>query len=54
MVKSTEGYIGVGLQVLTPEIAEGLGLKDGQKGALVKQVEKNGPAAKSGLKPGVS
>ena len=50
--KVYRGYIGVGLQVLTPEIAEGLGLKDGQKGALVKQVEKNGPAAKSGLKPG--
>lgn len=46
------GYIGVGLQELTEEIAEGLGLRKDQKGALVKQIEAGGPAEKSGLKPG--
>jgi Do/DeqQ family serine protease len=50
--KIRRGFIGVGLQELTPEIAEGLGLKADQSGALVKQIEPNGPALKAGLKPG--
>ena len=50
--KVRRGYIGVGLQPLTAEIAEGLGLDNEQKGALVKQVEPDGPAKKAGLLAG--
>lgn len=50
--KVNRGYIGVGLQELTDEIAEGLGLKADQKGALVKQIEGDGPAKQAGLTPG--
>jgi serine protease Do len=42
------GWIGVRIQPVTPEIAEGLGLPTTQ-GALVADVTKGGPAAKSGL-----
>jgi serine protease Do len=42
------GWIGVRIQPMTPEIAEGLGLPTTQ-GALVTDVTKGGPAAKSGL-----
>jgi serine protease Do len=42
------GWIGVRIQQVTPEIAEGLGLSTTQ-GALVADVTKGGPAAKSGL-----
>ncbi len=42
------GWIGVRIQPVTPEIAEGLGLPSTQ-GALVADVTKGGPAAKAGL-----
>ena len=42
------GWIGVRIQQLTPEIAEGMGL-GGAKGALVAGVTGGGPAAKAGL-----
>jgi serine protease Do len=42
------GWIGVRIQQVTQEIAEGLGLPTTQ-GALVSDVTKNGPAAKAGL-----
>jgi serine protease Do len=42
------GWIGVRIQPVTPEIAEGLGLPTTQ-GALIADVTKGGPAAKSGL-----
>lgn len=42
------GWIGVRIQPVTPEIAEGLGLTTTQ-GALVADVTKGGPAAKAGL-----
>ena len=42
------GWIGVGIQPVTPEIAEGLGLSTTQ-GALVTKVTQGGPAAKAGL-----
>ncbi|MEI7791387.1 MAG: DegQ family serine endoprotease [Alphaproteobacteria bacterium] len=42
------GWIGVRIQPVTPEIAEGLGLPTTQ-GALVADVTKGGPAAKAGL-----
>jgi serine protease Do len=45
------GWLGVRLQALTPELAEGLGI-EGSKGALVASVEPNGPAANAGLRPG--
>ncbi|MBV9114793.1 MAG: Do family serine endopeptidase [Hyphomicrobiales bacterium] len=47
----TRGYIGVQIQPVTGDIADGLGLKDA-KGALVASLAKDGPASKSGLKSG--
>lgn len=49
--KVTRGRIGVMIQNITPELAESFGLKD-QKGAIVAQIEKDGPAAKSKLREG--
>jgi serine protease Do len=49
--KVTRGRIGVLIQNITPELAESFGLKN-QKGAIVAQTEKNGPAAKSKLREG--
>ena len=45
------GWIGVRIQQLTPEIAEGMGLS-GARGALVAGVTGGGPAAKAGLANG--
>jgi serine protease Do len=45
------GWIGVRIQQVTPEIAEGLGLPTTQ-GALVADVTKGGPAAQAGLANG--
>ena len=45
------GYLGVQVQPVTQEIAEGFGLKS-TEGALVADVVKSAPAAKAGLKPG--
>ncbi|HMH64445.1 MAG TPA: DegQ family serine endoprotease [Rhizomicrobium sp.] len=45
------GWIGVRIQQVTPEIAEGLGLPTTQ-GALVTDVTKGGPAQKAGLANG--
>jgi serine protease Do len=44
-------WLGVALQVLTPDVAKELDLKD-TKGALVKGVEPNSPAAKAGIRKG--
>ncbi len=49
--KVSRGRIGVMIQNITPELAESFGLKD-QKGAIVAQIEKDGPAAKSDLREG--
>jgi serine protease Do len=49
--KVTRGYLGVGIQDLTPELAKALDLQD-QKGALVAEVTPGSPADKAGLKPG--
>jgi len=49
--KTRRGWLGVHIQSLTEEIAESLGLKEA-KGALVASVQKDGPAAKAGLKAG--
>jgi serine protease Do len=45
------GWIGVRIQQVTPEIAEGLGLPNAQ-GALIADVTKDGPAARAGLANG--
>jgi len=46
--QARRGWIGVRIQPVTPEIAEGLGLSTTQ-GALVADVTKGGPAAQAGL-----
>jgi serine protease Do len=47
----TRGYLGVNIQPITPEIAEGLGLKEA-RGALVSEAQPETPAAKAGIRPG--
>jgi len=49
--KVTRGRIGVVIQPLTKELADGFGLARPQ-GALVNSVEKGGPADKAGVEPG--
>ncbi len=49
--KVTRGYLGVFIQKVTPEIAESLEL-DEARGALVADVQKDGPAERAGLKLG--
>lgn len=45
----TRGWLGIGLQELTPEITESLKLKNGQRGVLVSQVFDDSPAQSAGL-----
>jgi len=45
------GYVGVHIQPVTDDIAEGMGLP-GASGALVADVTPNGPAAKAGIRNG--
>ncbi len=47
----TRGWLGVGIQKLTPEMAETKGLKTAE-GALINQTFEGGPADKAGLKTG--
>jgi serine protease Do len=47
----TRGWLGVGIQELTPELAAGLKLKD-TKGLVVSQVFPGSPAQKAGLRRG--
>ena len=49
--KVTRGWIGVGIQEITPELARSFDLKD-KKGALVSQVFQGGPAEKAGIEQG--
>ena len=49
--KVTRGRIGVVIQSGTQDLAESFGMKT-PKGAIVSQVEKDGPAAKAGLQEG--
>jgi serine protease Do len=49
--KVTRGFLGIGLQPLSSELAERLDLKE-QGGALVAGVEEGLPAAEAGIKPG--
>jgi serine protease Do len=48
----TRGWIGVQIQPVTPEIADGLGLKKKTDGALVAELQKDSPAVKAGLQAG--
>lgn len=47
----TRGWLGVGIQDLTPELTKSFGLTD-KKGALVSQVMPGSPAAKAGIEQG--
>ncbi len=47
----TRGWLGVLIQRVTPQLAESFGLKE-ERGALVSQVLKGGPAEKAGIKQG--
>jgi serine protease Do len=49
--KVVRGYLGVGIQDLTPELAKSFGLKD-RKGVLVSDVADGSPAEHGGLKQG--
>jgi serine protease Do len=49
--KVTRGWLGVSIQPLTPELAQGFGLKDG-KGVLIADVVADSPAARAGLNAG--
>ena len=47
----TRGWIGVQIQSVTPDIADGMGLKQAS-GALVSEPQKDSPAAKAGIQSG--
>jgi serine protease Do len=49
--KVTRGWLGVTIQPLTPELAQGFKVKDGT-GALVTGVQDKSPAARAGIKTG--
>ncbi|MDP9138513.1 MAG: PDZ domain-containing protein, partial [Pseudomonadota bacterium] len=49
--ETRRGWLGVKIQTVTPDIAEGLGLAKAQ-GALVADVTATGPAEKSGIRAG--
>lgn len=49
--RTRRGWLGVRIQRVTDEIAEGFGLNEA-KGALVAEVTKGGPAEAAGIKPG--
>ena len=48
--ETRRGWLGVRIQTITEELAEGLGLKS-PEGALVTEVTPGGPAEKAGLRP---
>jgi len=50
--KVARGYMGVTVSDLTNDLAQGLGLPPGAKGAVVQQVVPKSPAAKAGLQAG--
>ena len=49
--KVVRGWLGVGIQPLTPELGEKFGVQDG-RGILVNEVFEGDPAEKAGIKPG--
>jgi len=48
----TRGWLGVSVQVITPELAQSFGLSEAKVGALVTDVVKESPADKGGVKQG--
>jgi serine protease Do len=50
--KVTRGYLGVGIQPLTPELAKQFGLPDESSGVLIGEVPPEGAAAKAGVQEG--
>ncbi len=50
--KVSRGFLGVAVSELTPDLAQGFGLKEGTKGAVVQNVQARQPAAKAGIQPG--
>ena len=48
----TRGFLGLGIQPVTPRMAAALGLPDGTRGALVGSVVPGGPGAKAGVREG--
>jgi serine protease Do len=50
--KVTRGYLGVGIQALTPDLAKELGLPSESSGVVVNDIAPNSPAEKAGLKSG--
>src|SRR5207249_8218666 len=49
--KVVRGWLGIGIQEVTPELAAKFGIKESD-GILVNDVFENEPAARAGLKPG--
>jgi Do/DeqQ family serine protease len=49
--KVVRGWLGIGIQELSPELAAGFGVKE-DAGVVVADVMKDGPAAAAGLQPG--
>jgi serine protease Do len=50
--KVERGYLGVQIGTMTPTLAKAFGAPPETKGAIVEDVEPNGPAAKAGIKNG--
>src|SRR3990172_8491696 len=50
--KGSRGFLGVVVRELTPDLAQGFGLKEDTKGALVQSVQPNSPASKAGIQAG--
>jgi len=50
--KVTRGYLGTGVQELTPDLAEQFKVPDNQEGALITELAPGGAADKAGLKTG--
>ncbi|MDR3638040.1 MAG: trypsin-like peptidase domain-containing protein [Isosphaeraceae bacterium] len=46
------GYLGIGIQDLTPDLARQLNVPKGTRGALVSHVQPDSPAAKAGIQAG--
>ena len=50
--KVLRGWLGVGIQNVTPDLADGFQIPKGKKGVAISGVQKGSPAAKAGLKSG--